>query len=170
MKRQNASKHALSIGLFLATVFLTFSAARAGVISNLRLPFNQTVFVTNGDSSEFVDFSGNIHLVVRVFQPGDPYFPTDPVFPTDPLRVHTNIMNLTGIGQTSGLTYQLNGTTDIGFPANFPGDISFDADYLLLPPSPIRDGALSQRIRYNISLNSDGEVTGAQALAVIIEE
>jgi hypothetical protein len=171
MKLQHANRNAFSIGLFLALFLFASLTAHAAtnanqtnnpVVSNLRIPFNQTVFVSNGDSSEFVDFSGNIHLVVK-------YLPPNPILPPSPIRVHTNIMNVSGVGQTSGLRYQLNGAMNFEFPASAPGDFSFDASYLLLPPNPIRQSALSQYVRYNISLNSDGEVSSAEALAIIVE-
>jgi hypothetical protein len=171
MKIQNTIQHAFFIGLFLAMFLFALPTAHAAtnanqtnnpVVSNLRLPFNQTVFVTNGEASELVDFSGNIHLVVKVF------LPPNPIVPPNPVRVHTNMMNVSGVGQTSGLRYRLTGAANFEFPANAPGSFSFGASYRLLPPNPIRQSALSQFIRYDISLNSDGEVTEAEALPGII--
>ncbi len=170
MKLQNTIKNALSTGLILAIVFLNLPSARAEsninqtnnpVVSNLQIPFNQTAFVTIGDSSEFVDFTGNIHLVVK-------YIPTDPILPPNPIRVHTNVMNVTGIGQTSGLSYRLNGTTNFNLPGNIPGDFSFGTSYRLLPPNPIRESSLN--VSYLVSLNSDGAVTAAEAFAGVVEE
>ena len=103
-------------------------------------------------------------------------FPTDPLLPPSPIRVHTNVMDVTGVGQTSGLTYRLNGVSNFRLP--FSQSLSFSAGYRLIPspppisegpsPPPIRD--LSFSVGYLITLNSDGQVAAAEAFPTIIEE
>lgn len=121
-----------------------------GVVSDLQIPFSQTALIASDGSSEYVVFSGSIHLVVK-------YFPTDPVLPPSPIRIHTNLTGITGIGQQSGLTYRLTGASNLAFPINSETGFSFSSSYRLLPPSPIRE--LSMALRYNVSLNSDGTVS-----------
>jgi hypothetical protein len=77
-------------------------------------------------------------------------------------------MNVTGIGQTSGVSYQLDGAANFEFPVNVPGSFSFGTSYRLLPPNPIRE--LSLPVSYYVSLNSDGEVTGVDVFGGIRDE
>lgn len=171
MDLQNKMNKVPAAVILVAMVCAALSPANAAqptkgqVVSNLMLPFDQTAAVTLGDSSELVDFSGTIHLQVTVS------IPTDPLLPPNPIRIHTNVTNVTGIGQTTGLTYRLSGSTSLSFP--FSDSYSFATSYRLIPDSRtigplIRD--LSFDVGYLVSLNSEGQVTQAEAFPTIIEE
>jgi hypothetical protein len=85
-------------------------------------------------------------------------------------------MNVSGVGQTSGLIYRMNGVSNFRLP--FSQSLSFSAGYRLLPsPPPIDQGPsgppirdLSFSVGYLVTLNSDGQVAAAEAFPTIIEE
>ena len=171
MDLQNKIKKAAAVGILLATICAALSPANGAqptkdqIVSNLMIPFDQTAAVTLGGSSELVDFSGTIHLQVTVS------FPNDPLLPPNPIRIHTNVTNVVGIGQTTGQTYRLSGSTSLSFP--FSDSFSFANSYRLGPsPSPIRQAQrdVSFNVGYLVSLNSDGQVVQAEAFPTIIEE
>lgn len=54
------------------------------------------------------------------------------------------------------------GAVNFEFPVNIPGGFSLGASYRLVPPNPIREGALVLPLSFNVSLNSEGEVTAAE--------
>ena len=179
MKQRTRSTNSIHLASLLAVLCFALSTANASAltgrmsneaVSNLQIPFNHTASVTLGDTSELVDFTGRIHVVVVVT------FPTDPVLPPSPIRIHTNVMDVSGVGQTSGLTYRLNGTGDFEFALS--RELSFVTGYRLIPsPPPISEGPSPPPIRnfsfsvgYLLSLNTDGQVTGVEAFPTIIEE
>lgn len=177
MKLQKIISDKLSIVLFPAMFVLILAAGAVAeanvnqtsnpVVSDLQIPFEQTVQITtpgiNGDTTEMVVFSGRIHLVVK-------YIPTDPILPPNPIRIHTNLMDVSGTGQITGGTYRATGAANLSFPAAAGSSFSVGTIYRLLPPNPIREGAdLSLPIGYNISLNSDGYVSSAEAFYQPIE-
>ena len=152
---------ALLFGLTLVLIGAAGGGAQpAQVVSNLTIPFNQSALVNNGDAAEPVDFMGSVHLVVKFT------VPPDPITPPDPIRIHTNLMGVSGIGQTTGLRYEVTGAADFEFQVNAQGNFSFVGSYHLVPPSPIKgDEELTLPIRYNVVLNESGEVTQASASA-----
>ena len=144
-------------GLTLLTLVYPGSTAADGpVTTQLHLDFPSPIFVDTGTQVELVDFSGTIHMVVRVY-------PTDPVFPTDPIRVHTNLAGVSGVGQTTGGRYQATGAATFEFDGEL-GDtdtLVFTGSYPLFPPTPIR--GLRVLIAYEVTINEVGEVTDATA-------
>ena len=178
MKLTTRYTKALTIGLILTTMFLGIltpnTVANSAehdpqVVSHLQIPFTHTASVAIGDTTEIVDFSGRIHVVVTVS------YPTGPILPPNPVRVHTNMMDVTGVGQTSRTTYRLNGARNFDFP--FSDTLSFATSYRLIPsPPPIREAPSPPPIRemsffvgYLLSLNSDGQVTEGEAFPTTFE-
>jgi hypothetical protein len=134
------------------------------VTTSTMVSFDQTFFVSNTDGGEDVHFTGLLHLVTIAF-------PTDPVFPNDPVRIQTNVVNLTGVGTESGLTYTVRGTTSQTFAQPYqPGDPYFVAvNYRLLPPSPIQPLSNSLRFNYTINFDNLGKVVDALAEISVVE-
>src|SRR5690242_6911872 len=86
----------------LATVTLALSVcAHAGsgpkVTTTLRAALTGSFFLSTGDSStsEWIDFLGDVQLVVQATPPS-------PIVPPSPIRVHANMAGVSGIGRTSG--------------------------------------------------------------------
>ena len=133
----------------------TITAGRGAdaVTSNWMIPFQGTYFVDNGASSEFVDLSGSAHLVVKFS-------------PVDPCRIHTNLVSVSGVGQTSGLSYRLTGAAKFELDAEPGSRFEFVGSYRLTPTDPCKGcPARFLRIRYAVTLDSEGEVTAATASA-----
>ena len=140
------------VTLFFATSsFKPINTNNAAVTSNLFIPFNQTFY----GGSEMVSFSGLLHLVTIYY-------------PTDPLRVHTNIINMEGIGQTTGTTYNVVGSNNSSVTVTAGSQFQVDQFYRLLPPNPVLPPN-PIRMRYTIDLDTDGFVTNATAEMVIVE-
>lgn len=158
MKIVVVTRH-LALILFIGMIAGT---AGAQVITNRTISLSQTFYVENGAASEYVDFTGSIHLLVKAN-------PTDPILPPNPIRIHTNLVEFRGIGQTSGLEYTVNGASRSSFTVGLPNSVQFVSGYHLLPPNPIREQSLSLPISYLISINSDGVVTDAAAEITVIE-
>jgi hypothetical protein len=173
-KLSQAVRVTLTLGLFFIVLTLrgAVSASAQGetgaqpntTTSNLMIPFQGTVYVNTGEQSEAVDLAGSIHLVVQVFSPTDP---CASCVPPNPIRIHTNMISVSGVGQTTGWRYEARGTANFELDVEVPSSFSVDTTYRLTPsPPPIR--ALPNPppilpVRYFISLNADGEVTAATA-------
>jgi hypothetical protein len=161
MKTKNLCLSLLTMLFITLTSFQTlktssgFQNTNTAITSNLIIAFDQTLFINNTEGGEMVSFTGNLHLVT-IF------------FPTDPLRIQSNVMNITGTGLSSGLTYKITGT-DNSFDAAYPGS-QFQTThiYRILSPSPIIPTD-PVRMQYTIDLDSDGFATGASAFAFIAE-
>lgn len=165
---------ALTLGLLFTVLTLrsTGSATAQGetgappntVTSNWMIPFQGAVFVNSGEHSEWVDLAGSIHLVVKVSSPTDP---CASCAPPNPIRIHTNMVSVSGEGRATGRRYEANGAANFAFGVEVPSSFSLDAAYRLVPlPPPIRAQPIPPPIlpvRYFISLNADGEVTAATA-------
>lgn len=152
----------LALCLMLTALAAPMGAAVGDTVtSNWRLPFQGSYFVDNGASSEFVDLSGSVHLVVK-------YYPGDPTVPPNPIRIHTNLVSVSGVGRTSGQSYRLTGAANFELDADAGSTFAFVGSYRLIPTDPCKGCPTSARflpIRYAVMLNSAGEVTEATATA-----
>ena len=127
------------------------------VISNVTIPFDQTVLVALSDASEMVHFKGQLHLLTRFS-------------PTDPCRLFTNVISLQGIGQTSGLTYRIAGSYETMQTVSAGSTFAFEHFYFLLPPNPVLPPNPIQpgdpcRFLYSVRLDGNGAVLEASAFA-----
>jgi len=138
--------------LFFATSsFQLTNTNKASVTSNLFIPFNQSFFA----GTEMVSFSGQLHLLTIYF-------------PNDPIRIHTNIINMEGIGESTGTKYQVVGSNNTSVSVAAGSQFQVDQLYRLLPPNPVLPPN-PIRMRYTIDLDLDGFVTNATAEMVIVE-
>jgi hypothetical protein len=161
IKLSQAVRRALSLGCLL-TLLVPSSAVRSAVAetvtSNWMIPFQGTVYVNNGGQSEVVDLAGSIHLVVKVSIPVDP---CASCVPPNPTRIHTNLVSISGVGQTSGMRYEANGAANLELEVDVPSAFTFEASYRLKSiPSSV---SASLPVQYSVTLNSAGEVTAASA-------
>ena len=90
-------------------------AHAAVVTTSLQQPFVATVFFSA--TSEFVDLTGNIHVVSQVT--------TNPAcFPPDPcvhITLHSNLDGVTGIGESTGMLYRVTGEFESDSMNSIPG-------------------------------------------------
>lgn len=134
-----AAIHAARLLAALGALAALAPAAHAqAVTTQLWLPFPSTATL-NGET---VGFTGAVHVVVRVH-------------PTDPCRIHTNLVDVVGIGQTTGATYPVTGAASFASDDAPPGTYVFDAAY---PTDPTRQFI---RLRHSVSVDAAGAVTSA---------
>jgi hypothetical protein len=139
------------------------------VTSSVIIPFSQTLFVKNIYGGEDVQYTGQLHLVTK-FAPPDPVTPPDPVIPN--LRLLTNTVSLKGIGQQSGLVYQLTGMAESFQNVLAGSSFSFTHSYMFIPPNRVipTNPVIPPNpvlFKYTIQLNSAGEVINADVVASI---
>ena len=137
------------------------STAAQNITTSLFIPFEGSVVA----NSEMVDLIGTIHLIVKSFQPIDPCN----CVPPNPVRVHTNIISISGIGQTTGAIYKATGAAGFEFELEATNTYVFQAGYRLVPvPPPIIEGTPNPPpilpVQYSLTLDSLGEVLGATAV------
>ena len=103
----------------LATALLALSpCARAGskVTTSLSPAVTGSFFLNTGDqsSSEWVDFSGDVHLVVQAIPP-DPIIPPSPITPPNPIVPINFIVQVGENGIATGALATVGEcTTDLG--------------------------------------------------------
>lgn len=133
------------------------------VTTSLKVGLQGSFFFNNGDQSEWIDVSGDIHLVVQAI-------PGNPVIPGNPIRVHTNMAGITGIGRTSGTQYVINGSENFELSSALPASLQFQGLYRLIPGNPIIPGnpvSPNPILPVFFALSVDETGTGSSALAVI---
>ena len=159
MKKKIFSLSFMGILFIISTSFQNFkphSNPPATGVSNLIVPFSQTMFIFSPNGGEMVSFAGSLHLLT-IF------------IPTDPLRVQTNVMNVTGTGLSSGLTYKVIGSDNSMVAASPSSQLKTTHIYRILPPNPIIPTD-PIHMEYTIDLDSDGFVTDASVFASTIME
>jgi len=144
------------LGALLAVAILahpTTSRAQSGyVTTELWIPFPDG-FVND----EFVDFTGAIHIVIHAVPP-NPVVPPNPIVPPNPTRIHTNVVDVTGIGEATGATYRVTGASQFEGSAPPPGTYEFDAFYRM------NSGSLG--VRYTVEIDASGRVVGEPLVLV----
>lgn len=136
------------------------------VVSNLLIPFDQTFLVGTTETGEQVHFTGQLHLVAR-------FLPPNPIIPNDPYRITlvSNVMSLKGLGLTTGLIYQIQGSFQTDQPVTPASSFTFDHIYNLLPPNPIiptdpYNPSDPYRFRFSVQLDNYGSVIDASVLGL----
>ena len=176
-----SARGALALGL-MSMMLASPGTGRAGggqeageggnVTSNWVTPFQGSYSVDDGTSSEIVDFSGSAHLVVKFSAPTDP---CASCVPPNPVRIHTNLVSVSGVGRASGRSYRLAGAANFELDADAGSVFEFVGSYRLTPVDPCKGctptdpcnscpaGARFLPVRYVVTLNPAGEVTEATA-------
>ena len=124
------------------------------------------MFVSQTTQPEFVNLSGSLHLVIKVAGPQPP--PIEPV----PFTVHNNLQGVSGIGQTTGLTYHATGASTSQGMTTLPGSFSIQAAFQLIPPTPIRIAAPNPPpilpVSGFVTLSANGTPTQATATSSLV--
>ncbi len=137
--------------LFTAAImlFIYTPAGAQPITTSMQVPLFGTVFVplTNG-SFDAVALSGVVHVV------------THGGTPTDPMRIHVNLVQVTGVGDMTRFRYIVTGAGKETFPS-FPAapmQVSFDLRPLGAP-SPLHPAdPMMLDISFNFMFNPDSNV------------
>ena len=166
--KQRRMRRSFSVALMVCAILTMLappgygrSTAARNITTSLFIPFEGSV-TTN---SETVDLTGTIHVVVKSFAPVDPCH----CVPPNPIRIHTNIISIEGVGQTTGAIYKVTGAAGFEFELEATNTYVFQAGYRFtpLPPPIIEGGPIPPPIlpvRYSLTLDSLGEVLEATAV------
>lgn len=121
--------------------------------SNLWMPVTRTSNITcaNGGEGELVDFSGELHFLVRSWTDakGGLHF-----------KEAVNLNSILGLGQTTGDTYRINGTTEEQY---YIGPGGLPVTYTILNPGigigPDPDVRFRVNVSLKVTINKNGEFT-----------
>lgn len=153
------------IAAFAAIVLSLTVCAHAGsskVTTSIKTTLTGSFFLDTGDqsSSEWIDFSGDVHLVVQAIPP-------NPITPPSPIRVHVNMAGVTGVGRTSGQHFVLNGSENFEADGDIPNTLDLQGTYRLGPtPPPITQGPNPPPIvpiNFTVQVDENGIATSALA-------
>jgi hypothetical protein len=126
----------------IASLFLHVSPASALGATSTDLPL---YFLRSADcTGEIVEISGTIHMLNQIQADGS-------------VMGHFNYLNVSGVGLTSGNTYQANAVDHVRLSAPFPSSITSVRSFLLI--SRGSSSNLLVTILYHVTVNANGEVT-----------
>jgi hypothetical protein len=136
---------------------LTATTADAGgaVTTSLFLPLSGAVFVPTDPCvpiGETVAISGNVHVVSIILPNAAP----NPL----PIRLHFNLADVIGTGQTSGNTYIGTGAQDFEFQ-QVPPDPIAPVDFTLQHTDGCRDTVLP--VSFTLNFDEGGHLVGGSA-------
>lgn len=144
--------------MLLAMPICAHAGSAPKVTTTLRVALTGSFFLNTGDqsSSEWIDFSGDVHLVVQAIPP-------DPITPPNPIRVHANMAGVTGVGRASGQHFVLNGSENFEADGNVPNTLNLQGTYRLTPPDPIIPPDPIMPVNFTVQLDQNGIATSALA-------
>ncbi|SRR6266498_827773 len=126
----------------IASLFLQVSIASALGATSTDMPL---YFLRSADcTGEVVEISGTLHMLNQIQADGS-------------VMGHFNYFNVSGVGLTSGNTYQTNAVDHILLSAPFPSSITSVRSFLL-----ISRGASSNlliHVAYHITISENGQMT-----------
>lgn len=133
MTQRRPGLYALALSVMVALAPICAHGGSAPkVTTTLRVALTGSFFLNTGDqsSSEWIDFSGDVQLVVQAVPP-------NPIIPPTPVRIHANMAGVTGTGRTSGQHFVLNGSENFEADGDLPSTLNLQGEYRLIPPTPI---------------------------------
>lgn len=147
--------------IWVTSMLLLPPAASAGAITtteNLRVPFDQTLFVpcANGGTGEDVDFSGTLHIlmVLNISNSG-----------RVTLKFHFQPQGVSGVGQISGDSYQATGVTQetrtFDDSDGFPLEFTFVNNFRLIGQGPGNNLLIHETT--HVTYNANGELTASHS-------
>ncbi len=151
------------IATLAAIVVAVPVSAHAGsgpkVTTTLRTALTGSFFFNTGDAatSEWIDFSGNVQLVIQATPP-------NPITPPSPIRVHANMAGVSGIGRTSGQHFVLNGSENFEADGDVPNTLNLQGEYRLIPPNPIIPPTPVMPVNFTVQVDENGIATSALAV------
>jgi len=145
---------ALTAAVLCAVAGLTATTAEAGgaVTTSLFLSLSGNVSAPTEPClpiGEIVQISGRVHVVSIV--------PPDPI---TPIRLHFNLADVMGTGQTSGNTYIGTGAQDFEFQ-QVPPDPITPVDFTLQHTDGCRDTVLP--VSFTLNFDASGHLVGGSA-------
>ena len=129
--------------LLILTLALSWPASASALgasSSDMQLHFLRSADCTG----EEVEVSGLIHLVNKIQADGS-------------VIGHFNYADVSGVGLTSGNTYQVTAVDNIRLSAPFPSSITSERGFLLV--SRGASSNLLVRVAYHITISGTGELT-----------
>ena len=129
------------------------TAKSSTIVSSLFVPFDESIFVATTGGEDYVQFTGQFHIVLH-FVPGNP------------VRFFSNAVAIKGTGNQGSYNLIGNGITD---QLEIDGsELRVRQIFRLIPGNPVVPGN-PVRILFTLQLNEIGEVTEATAKVVIQE-
>jgi|GEM_PF-2257015 hypothetical protein len=126
----------------IASLFLEVSGASALGATSTDMPL---YFLRSADcTGEMVEIGGTIHMVNQIQADGS-------------AMGHFNYLNVSGVGLTSGNTYQTNAVDHIRLSAPFPSSITSVRSFLLI--SRGSSSNLLIHVAYHITISENGQMT-----------
>jgi hypothetical protein len=147
LKSNKLIRTPLSILAGLALLFslcLSSGAAAALGATSTDMPVN---FLRSADcTGEVVELTGTIHLVNQTQADGS-------------VIGHFNYQNVSGVGQTSGRTYQVSAVDHFRLNAPVPTNVTSVQSFRLI--SRGAESNLLVTVLYHITINANGELTAS---------
>lgn len=129
-------------GLALTLLWLSLAAPTLWAATSTRMPLQ---FIRFADcTGELVEISGTIHFVTQTQADGS-------------VMGHFNYQGVTGVGLTSGITYQTAAVDQVRLRTPFPSSIASAQSFRLISPGSASN--LLVHVLYHITVNGNGEVT-----------
>lgn len=153
-----SSSIAAIAAMLLALPICAHAGSAPKVTTTLRVALTGSFFLNTDDqsSSEWIDFSGDVQLVVQATPP-------NPIIPPSPIRVHANMAGVTGIGRTSGQHFVLNGSENFEADGDVPNTLNLQGEYRLVPPNPIIPPNPIMPVSFTLQVDQNGIATSALA-------
>ena len=134
------------------------SAQAVNTTSNLRVPFETIVFVScaNGGAGELVDLSGTLHILLVLNMS-----PSGRVT----IKEHFQPQGISGIGQTTGDSYQATGVTQeprtLDDTDGFPLEFTFVNNFRIIGQGPGNNFLVHETT--HVTYNANGELTASHS-------
>ena len=138
------------------------SAEAIHTTTNLQVPLDQTVFVScaNGGAGETVELTGSLHILIVVIM-------SDSGRVT--IKEHFQPQGVTGIGQTTGDTYQATGVTQqtqtVDDNDGMPLEFTFVNNFRIIGHGPGNNYLAHETT--HVTLNANGEMTASHSTSSI---
>ena len=162
---QRCQLRSIFIAVLAAIALAVPVCAHAGankVTTTIKTTLTGSFFLNTGDqsSSEWIDFSGDVHLVVQAVPPS----------PITPIRAHANMAGVSGIGRSSGTHFVLNGGENFEAAGDVPNMLDLQGEHRLIPttpivpPNPIIPPNPIVPINFTVQIDENGIATSALAM------
>lgn len=127
------------------------AASAPKVTTTLRTALTGSFFLNTGDAStsEWIDFSGDVQLVVQSVPP-------NPIVPPSPIRIHANMAGVSGVGRTSGQHFVLKGSENFEADGDLPNTLNLQAEYRLIPPNPVIPPNPIMPVSFTVEVDANG--------------
>jgi hypothetical protein len=138
------------VSMAIAASLMMAAPAAAAVETNTAIPFNGQVWVpcAAAGAGEVVDLTGPLHVLMTV---------TSDAAGGVHITVHSQPMGITGIGETTGDSYQGTGVTRTDLNATVGQTITFVNNFRIIGHGPGNNFQVHQML--HIIISADGTAT-----------